>query len=84
MTSEQPMQPPYHPSESDEKKMANNFTYHAPKDGQADRYALLRDRAKSFAGLLSSQCPASRELSLAMTKLEEVVFWANAAIARNE
>jgi hypothetical protein len=29
-------------------------------------------------------CPGSRELSLAITKLEEAVFWANAAIARNE
>lgn len=29
-------------------------------------------------------CPDSRELSTALTKLEEAVFWANAAIARNE
>ena len=84
MNELQPVQPPYHPSEADEKKMDNNFTYHSPVGSQTDRYKLIRDRAKSYAGLLSSQCPPSRELSLAMTKLEEVVFWSNAAIARNE
>lgn len=29
-------------------------------------------------------CPSSRERSLAMTKLEEAVMWANSAIARNK
>lgn len=62
----------------------NNFSYHAPKDGQPQRYQEIRQRAKDMAYLLRSRCPPSRELSLAMTKLEESVFWANAAIARNE
>lgn len=62
----------------------NNFKYHAPKEGQADRYVLIRDRAKVFALLLDGECPESREKSLAMTKLEEAVMWANASIARNE
>ncbi|WP_459213736.1 Acb2/Tad1 domain-containing protein [Paenibacillus macerans] len=30
-----------------------------------------------------SKVPNSREKSLAMTKLEQSVFWANAGIARN-
>jgi len=29
-------------------------------------------------------CPDSREKSVAITKLEESIMWANAAIARNE
>lgn len=66
------------------KDLENRFTYHAPKDGQVDAYQEIRDKAKEFATLLFSQCPQSRELSLALTKLEESVFWANAAIARNE
>ncbi len=61
----------------------NNFTYHAPKEGQPEQYQKIRDTAKDFAILLKTTCPTSRELSLAMTKLEEAVMWANAAITRN-
>ena len=61
-----------------------NFTYHAPKGDQINRYQCIRDTAKGFALLLESACPESRERSLALTKLEEAVMWANAAIARNE
>lgn len=61
-----------------------NFTYHAPKEDQASRYQCIRDTAKGFAALLNSACPDSREKSLAFTKLEEAVMWANASIARNE
>ena len=61
-----------------------NFTYHAPKAGQPERYTALREKAKKFANLIDQECPESREKSLAFTKLEEAVMWANAAIARNE
>lgn len=60
------------------------FTYHPPKDTQPEMYQHIRERAKSFAYLLCDNCPDSRERSLALTKLEECVAWANAAIARNE
>lgn len=60
------------------------FSYHAPKDGQPQRYTSLREHAKNLAYLIEVFCPASRERSLAMTKLEEAVMWANASIARNE
>ena len=59
------------------------FTYHAPKEGQPAKYVSLRDKAKEIAYLLDELCPNSREKSLAVTKLEEAVFWANASIARN-
>ena len=62
----------------------NIFTYHAPKDGQAEKYEQLRAKAKELAYLLGELCPASRELALARTNLEQSVFWANASIARNE
>ena len=64
--------------------IGRRFTYHAPKPGQPERYTQIRDTAKEFAVLLVTECPESRELSLALTKLEEAVMWANAAIARNE
>jgi hypothetical protein len=62
----------------------NRFTYHALKDGQADRYGKIRFQARLVAYLIESECPDSRERSLALTRLEEAVMWANAAIARNE
>lgn len=66
------------------QQIENNFKYHAPKEGQAERYVELREKAKELALLIDSQCPNSREKSLALTKLEESVMWANASIARNE
>ena len=46
-------------------------------------YTEIREKAKELAYLIDSTCPDSREKSLAMTKLEECVMWANAGIARN-
>lgn len=60
------------------------FTYHPPKGDQTARYSELRAGAKELSAYLIQRCPPSRELSLALTKLEEAVMWANAAIARNE
>lgn len=60
----------------------NNFTYHKPLGPKPDQYESIRARAKSLAYLINEECPESREKSLAMTKLEECVMWANASIAR--
>lgn len=61
----------------------NNFKYHAPKPAQIALYEELRNKARSLADYFVVNCPNSREKSLALTKLEEAVMWANAAIARN-
>lgn len=61
-----------------------NFSYHAPKEGQPERYERIRYKAKMLAAYINEYCPDSREKSLAFTKIEEAVMWANAAIARNE
>jgi hypothetical protein len=61
----------------------NNFKYHSPKDGQPETYANIRNAAKILAYIIEENVPNSREKSLAMTKLEEAVMWANAAVARN-
>ncbi len=61
----------------------NNFTYHAPKPGQPEKYEAIRAKAKEFAYLIEELTPKCREQSVAITKLEEVMFWANAAVARN-
>lgn len=64
--------------------LENRFTYHAPKEGQPEKYSKLRDKTKELAYLIDELTSKSREKSLALTSLEETVFWANAAIARNE
>lgn len=64
-------------------QIENNFTYHNPKEGQLEKYEVLREKAKEFAYLIEEVCPNSREKSLAITKLEESSMWANASVARN-
>ena len=62
----------------------NIYTYHTPKDDQPSRYTAIRAKAKELAQLIDLACPDSRERSVAFTRLEEAIFWANASIARNE
>jgi hypothetical protein len=62
----------------------NNFVYHAPKGDQQARYETLRAKSKEMAYLILELTPKSREQSLAITNLEQSMFWANASIARNE
>jgi len=64
------------------EELENRFTYHAPKDGQPQIYAGIRAKAKELAYFVEGNIPDSREKALALTNLEQVVFWANAAIAR--
>ncbi|HEC65500.1 MAG TPA: hypothetical protein ENI23_09410 [bacterium] len=64
--------------------LENRFTYHEPKGDQTQTYEELRSRALKLAHLIDESCPDSREKSLAITKLEEAVMWANASIAKNE
>ena len=64
--------------------LLNRFTYHAPKEGQPQKYEEIRAKALELAELMNKLCPDSREKSLAITSLEESVMRANASIARNE
>jgi len=65
--------------------LANRFTYHAPASEDIKvAHELVRSSAFIYAGQLNELLPESREKSLAITHLEEVVFWANAALARNQ
>ena len=65
------------------KEIDNNFKYHAPKEGQPKLYETIREMAKGLAYFIDMNVPNSREKSLAITKLEECVMWANSGIARN-
>lgn len=71
------------PLDSDD--LENRFTFHPVRDDvQATTYAHIRNKAKALAYYLTESCPPSRELSLAITHLEEAVFWGNAAVARHD
>ncbi|MNJ81691.1 hypothetical protein D3C77_806170 [compost metagenome] len=47
-------------------------------------YEAIRSKAKEFAYLIDELVANGREKSLAMTNLEQSVFWANAGVARDE
>lgn len=74
----------YEISEDMQKRLDNDFAYHPPTPDQIARYPHIRSEAKALAVTLCKLCPPSRELSLALTHLEEAVMFANASIARNE
>jgi hypothetical protein len=64
------------------EEITTRFSYHAPKEGQPQLYEALRFEGKTLAMLINESCPDCRETSLALTNLEQAIFWANAAIAR--
>jgi hypothetical protein len=70
-------------NEVEEQMLAKRFTYHPPKVGQPQLYEDLRARGLALARRVAMTSPPCREQSLAITKLEEAIMWANAAIARN-
>lgn len=71
-------------SDAQVKRIENTFTYHLPSGDQVARYLSIRDTAKALAYEIVENSKESREQSLALTKLQEAVMWANAGIALNE
>jgi len=69
----------------DNAEIANRFKYHPPKDDTAvENHQCVRESMLVAAIRVNDVCPDGREKSLAITKLEEAMYWANAAIARNQ
>lgn len=68
----------------DKNELKNRFTYHQPNGDKMHKYQLIRNKALELALLINEKCPESREKSLSLTHLDEVVYHANASIARNE
>lgn len=63
----------------------NRFSYHPPvAPGKKEAHEEVREVMGNVADYLVKKLPPGRETSLAITKIEEGMFWANAAIARNE
>lgn len=74
----------YTPTPELVKRVRSDFTYHPSNEEQGERMKAIRDNCYQLAHLILNLTPASREQSLALTNLEQVSMWANAAIARNE
>lgn len=61
------------------------FNYHQPSNQEVvDKHQQVREGCHYAANIVATACPEGREKSLALTKLEEAMMWANAAIARKQ
>jgi hypothetical protein len=58
--------------------------YREPTPEKKERHEMMRASVKRLMRYVSENTPPGREQSFAFTKLEEAMFWANAAIARDE
>lgn len=68
----------------DANELINRFRYHAAITGESkEAHQRVRQLCMELAIDLNDLLPEGREKSLTMTQLESVMFWANAAIARN-
>lgn len=65
-------------------ELALRFNYHQPNTQEKiDRHRQVREACLGAAArVVEATGASSREQSTAITKLEEAMFWANAAIAR--
>lgn len=64
------------------KEIETRFKYHTPSPDDARVYAHIRREVKELAYTLDAVCPEGREKARALTALEDVMFNANASIAR--
>lgn len=62
-------------------QLDNWFMYHAPQQGQAEKYESIRHKAKELAALIVELTPASADQTTAIRKIREAVMTANAALA---
>lgn len=65
------------------ERIDHDFRYHPPTGDQPERYVAIRDEARHFAHRLVTLVPSCRELSRALSDLEDVVMHANSGIARH-
>lgn len=67
----------------DTKDLENRFAFHpATTEKRRESHEHVREAALNLAKFLNDVVPEGREKSLAITHLEETMFWSNAAIAR--
>ena len=64
-----------------EEKLPGIFKYHAPKDGQPEKYEAIRNKALELAQVIVANTPQSADQTAAIRLLREAVMTANASIA---
>ena len=62
-------------------EIQNRFGYHRATADSAPKHAKVRTLCENFANELDELIPEGRDKSLALTKLQEGMHWANSAIA---
>jgi len=68
----------------DYEGLRGRFSAYQPDEDAESCHEAVRDAGYAMTVKVLQVAPDSRERSLALTKIEEAVFWANAAIAREE
>lgn len=69
----------------DQADIDNRTNYHpAVTQDRQDAHETVRYEINRVMTAFNGYVPDGREKSLAMTKLEEAMFWANAAVARQD
>lgn len=67
------------------ERIQENHRHHSPQTKERiEAHSEVRAVTAACAMCLVELCPVSRELSLALTAMEEAMMWANAALARSE
>jgi hypothetical protein len=64
------------------EEIMGRFSFHPSDRHKDEAMARLRLAFKSAASVVADELPESRERSVALRKLEEGLFWANAGVAR--
>jgi len=68
-----------------QEEIDNRFAFHpATTDEKRNAHTSVREQCRALAAAINEQLPEGREKSLAITNLELVMFWGNAALARAE
>jgi hypothetical protein len=68
----------------DTSDLSRRFTRHEVDEDTSLKMEAVRDHAWRLASVIETHLADSREKSVAMTKLEEVVFWAIAGMSRSQ
>lgn len=69
----------------DPSDIEHRFAFHAATTQEKrDDHTSVRQACRRLADHLNNELPDGREKSLAITNLEQVMFWANAALAREK
>ena len=69
----------------DASDINNRFSFHqaTPENNKGATHDSIRGECLALASTLNVLLPEGREKSLAITHLEEVMMWSNAAVARS-